>query len=98
MALPVHQQKHIASWQVSGLSQVAYCRQHKLNSKTFTNWLRIYRSQQVASAAPTLIPVEIKSTVSPSGSLCLRWPQGHTLELSADVSPQWLGQLLKCLD
>ncbi len=59
-----HQQKHIETWQTSGLSQVAYCRQHKLNSKTFSNWLRIYHSQNVAPAAPTLIPIEIKSTVS----------------------------------
>ena len=98
MSMSTQQQKHIKTWQESGLSQVAYCRQHKLNSKTFSNWLQAYRSQQVASAAPTLIPVEIKSKVSPSGSLYLRWPQGHTLELPADVSPQWLGQLLKCLD
>jgi len=98
MALPTYQQKHIESWQESVLSQVAYCRQHKLNSKTFSNWLRIYRSQQVTSAAPTLIPVEIRSKVSPSGTLCLRWSQGHTLELPADVSPQWLAELLKCLD
>ncbi len=98
MALLTHQQKHIEAWQSSGLSQVTYCRQHKLNSKTFSNWLRIYRSQQVAPAAPTLIPIEIKSKASPSGSLCLRWSQGHTLELPADVSPQWLAELLKCLD
>ncbi len=98
MSLPTHQQKHIEAWQSSGLSQVAYCRQHKLNSKTFSNWLQVYRSQQVASAAPTLIPVEIKSKASSSGSLCLRWSQGHTLELPADVSPQWLAELLKCLD
>ena len=98
MALPIQQQKHIEAWQESGLSQVAYCRQHKLNSKTFSNWLRIYRSQQVAPTAPTFIPVEIKPKASASGSLFLRSPQGHTLELPADVSPQWLGQLLKCLD
>ena len=98
MALPTHQQQHIETWQASGLSQVAYCRQHKLNSKTFTNWLRIHRSQQVAPSAPTLIPIEIKSNASSSGSLCLRSPQGYTLELPADVSPQWLGGLLKCLD
>jgi|SRR5680860_172234 len=98
MTLPTHQQKHIEAWQTSGLSQMAYCRQHKLNSKTFSNWLRIYRSQQVASAAPTLIPVEIESKVSPSGTLCLRWSQGHTLELPTNVSPQWLAELLKCLD
>jgi len=98
MALPTHQQEHVESWQSSGLSQVAYCRQHQLNSKTFSNWLRTYRSQQVDVATSTLIPVEIKPEYSPPGSLCLRWPQGHTLELPADVSPQWLGQLLKCLD
>ena len=98
MSLPTQQQKHIEVWQESGLSQVAYCRQHKLNSKTFSNWLRIYRSQQVSSSVPTLIPVEIKSKPSSSGLLCLRWSQGHTLELPADVSPQWLAELLKCLD
>ena len=98
MSLPTYQQNHVEAWQSSGLSQVAYCRQHKLNSKTFSNWLRIYRSQQVTSTAPTLIPVEIKSEASPSGSLCLRCPQGHTLELPVDISPQWLGEFLKCLD
>ena|SRR5680860_101490 len=98
MPLPTHQQKHIDAWQSSGLSQVAYCRQHQLNSKTFSNWLRVYRAQQISATVPTLIPVDIKPKISPSGTLCLRWSQGHTLELPADVSPQWLAELLKCLD
>ena len=79
MALPTHQQKHIEAWHSSGLSQVAYCRQHKLNFITFANWLRVYRSQPVAAVASTLIPVEIKLEPSSSGSLCLRCPQGHTV-------------------
>ncbi|WP_292994169.1 hypothetical protein [Nitrosomonas sp.] len=66
----------------------AYCRQCKLNSKTFSNWLRFYRSEQVATTTPTLIPVEIKSIASSFGALCLRCPQGHALELPADVSGQ----------
>jgi hypothetical protein len=70
MAFPTHQHKHIAAWQSSGLSQVAYCRQHQLNSKTFANWLRVYRTQPVAAVASTLIPVEIKLRTSSSGSLC----------------------------
>ena len=98
MALPIHQQGHVEAWQASGLSQVAYCRQHQLNSKTFSNWLRVYRSQQVNATVSTLIPVDIKPDPSLPGSLYLRWPQGHTLELPKDVSPQWFGQLLKCLD
>ncbi len=98
MALRRDQQKHIAAWQSSGLSQVQYCCEHKLNSKTFTNWLRVYRLQQRTPAAPTLIPVEVTSEAPSPVFLCLRWPQGHTLELPADVSPKWLGELLKCLD
>ncbi len=98
MALPTQQQEHIEAWQASELTQVAYCRQHKLNSKTFSNWLHICRSQQVAPAAPTLIPVEIKPQTLSSGTLCLRLTQGNTLELPADVSPQWLAELFKCLD
>lgn len=43
MALFTQQQKHIEIWQISGLSKTAYCRQHKLNAKTFSNWLRAYR-------------------------------------------------------
>jgi len=55
MALPTHQHRHIAAWQSNGLSRVAYyCHQHRLNSKTFTNWLRVYRTQPVAAVAPTL--------------------------------------------
>ena len=98
MSLPTQQQEHIEAWQSSGLTQVAYCRQHKLNSKSFSNWLRSYRSQQLASVVPTLIPVEIKSQALSSCMLCLRLTQGHTLELPADVSPQWLAELFKCLD
>ncbi len=98
MSFPTQQQKHIEAWQTSGLSQVAYCRQNNLNSKTFSNWLRAYRSQQVAAAAPSLIPIEIKSEPPLSASLYLRCPQGYTLEFPANTSPQWLGELLKCLD
>ena len=98
MTLPIYQRKHIEAWQASDLTQVAYCRRHRLNTKTFSNWLRIYRTEQASPEAPSLIPVEIKSTALSSGSLWLRCSQGHTLELPTSVSPQWLGELLKCLD
>jgi transposase-like protein len=29
------------------MSQVAYCREHGLNTKTFGNWVRKYRAGQV---------------------------------------------------
>jgi hypothetical protein len=99
MALALHKHNHIEAWQVSGLSQRVYCQQHGLNAKTFATWLRIYRAERMNVKAPTLIPIEIiKPAVSATESLYLRGSNGHTLQLPANVSPQWLGELLKCLD
>ncbi len=97
MLLQSRQKERIESWQASGLTQVDYCRQHQLNAKTFSNWLRAYRSGQANSDTTTLIPVEIKASVLPD-MMKLQFSQGYTLELSTSVSPQWLGQLLKCLN
>ncbi|TVM02663.1 MAG: hypothetical protein CV087_09155, partial [Candidatus Brocadia sp. WS118] len=44
MKLQQHQQRHIEAWQSSGMSQAAYCREQRLNVKTFGNWLRAYRN------------------------------------------------------
>lgn len=42
MELVLHKREHIAAWRESGLSQRAYCREHRLNAKI---WQMIaYRS------------------------------------------------------
>ncbi|MBY0485415.1 transposase [Nitrosomonas sp.] len=41
------QRIHIEAWQTSGTSQVAYCREHGLNTKTFGNWVRKHHADQV---------------------------------------------------
>lgn len=79
MALSIHQQKHIAAWQSSGLSQAAYCREHELNAKTFGNWMRIYRTAQMDSQVPAaMIPVNIKSAISSTSALYLHGSGGYT--------------------
>ncbi|MDR4516075.1 MAG: IS66 family insertion sequence element accessory protein TnpB [Nitrosomonas sp.] len=86
MTTQEQQIRHIKAWQASGLSQVAYCRDHGLNSKTFGNWLRVYRDVQKDNQRTSLIPVTIRTTTTPSDYLKLRCSGGHTLELPADVS------------
>src|SRR4030065_2390321 len=88
MSLATHKHNHIEAWQASGLSQVAYCREHKLNAKTFTNWLRIYRIEQIGLKPPAMIPVSIKPAFSSTDSLRLCCSGEHVLELPANVSPQ----------
>ena len=98
MKLQQHQQRHIEAWQSSGMSQAAYCREQKLNVKTFGNWLRVYRHDCLDNKPATLVPVTIKSESSPINSLKLRGSGDHVLEIPVDVSPRWLGELLRCLD
>jgi hypothetical protein len=94
MALSAHWKKHIETWQSSGLSQAAFCRQQNLNANTFSSRLHAFRSQ-CATKSPTLIPVQIQHTLSET--LVLQLVEGHRLELPTTISAQWLAELLRCL-
>lgn len=98
MTSPEQRVFHIKAWQASGLSQAAYCRENGLNAKTFGNWMRTCRNTHKWHQPTSLIPVTIKARTSVAGSLRLCCPGQHVLELPAEVSPQWLGELLKCLN
>lgn len=98
MALPVFWKDHIEAWQASGLTQAAYCRQHKLNVGTFAGRLREYRTSAATVEAARLIPIRLEPAVTPpSASLILRLASGHCLELPAAAEPRWLAELLRCL-
>ena len=94
MALSAHWEKHIETWQSSGLSQAGYCRQQGLNAHTFSSQLHAFRSQH-ATESPTLIPIQIQEPLSVP--MVLQFVQGHRLELPASISAQWLAELLRCL-
>ena len=94
MALSAHWKNHIETWQSSGLSQAAYCRQQGINAQSFSSQLHAFRSQY-ATQSPTLIPVQIQHPLPES--IVLQLVQGHRLELPASVSAQWLAELLRCL-
>ena len=87
---------HIETWQTSGMSQAAYCREHGLNTRTFGNWVHKHRADQVIRS-PALVPITIKPMSMPANTLCLRGQGDHVLEMPSTVSPHWLGELLKCL-
>lgn len=99
MALSDHWLSHITAWQRSGLSQVAYCRQHQLPLSTFSARLSEFRSQAKSSlpAPPVLLPVQVQPPALPKAGLILHRGE-HRLELPASVSASWLAELLRCLD
>jgi hypothetical protein len=89
-------QNRIESWQSSGLSQAAYCRQHGLNPNTFSSGLHHFRSRGKAQNLE-LIPVQVQPVPTASEVMVLRHAEGHQLELPVTVSPRWLAELLQCL-
>ncbi len=88
--------QHISIWKASGLTQVAYCRQHGLKAKTFSRWFRL---SQAPSQPPALVSVNIvpDDATPVSGGIRLQLRQGHSLSLPNTVSPIWLAELLQCL-
>ncbi len=55
---PAQRQKHLQAWQSSGLSQSAYCREHKLKLQTFSHWHRTQNKAETMVVAP-FIPVQV---------------------------------------
>lgn len=53
------QEGHISAWRQSGLSQSAYCRQHKIHPSTFAGWLARRQEKTVWPVALVAVPDNI---------------------------------------
>ena len=103
MKINAHWRRHVDAWRESGLSQADYCRQQGLNHKTFSVWTRrVQVDLSLDKNAPLgLLPVQVEpspSLASTQASMMLWLAHGAQLELSTDVPPRWLAELLRCLD
>lgn len=83
-------QRHIRSWQASGLSQAGYCRKHDLSLASFGYW----RKRVKADAPPTIVPVVRES---PTVGVQLRSPGGWQVALPPSLSLDALRALLAAL-
>lgn len=89
---PINWQKHIQHWQVSGLSQAAYCQMHGLSTPGFYYWRK--RLATGVTLAPTIIPV-VRET--PSAGVQLRSPGGWLVALPAAISDESLRCIVAAL-
>lgn len=97
---------HYKSWQLSGLTQSAYCTREAVSLSAFTRWNKRARSggivQKEGAAAPatdqtlTLVPLRIVDTCS-QDHFVLRSNSGWQLQLPTTVKADWLIDLLKRL-
>ena len=89
--------QHVSTWQASGMTQAAYCREHELNATTFNGWITRGRKAASPSIKLTAVPVVIQPVtpaVSNLAPIVLQHESGWQLTLPADVQVTWLAQLL----
>jgi hypothetical protein len=83
--------EHVQAWRHSGMTQVAYCLQHQINTKSFGYW---FRSRELKSETLTMVPIAVRE-VAPTSELKLRHPSGWELIVPCTIEPAWLANLLQ---
>lgn len=91
--------QHIESWQSSGLTQSAYCRQHELKVHQLVYWKK--RFVQTDSGI-TFVPLKIRHSQPPSAGMCsasmrVIVDRDLQIELGADFDPRLLCRLITTL-
>ena len=89
--------EHLDAWQASGLTQVAYCRQHDLSRFRFQYWKKRF---QECDSLPALIEVPFSSVMAgrPHQSLRLVVGDQYQIAVERDFDPMALRQLIGVLD
>lgn len=83
---------HLEQWQQSGLSQLAYCREHQLKPHRFYYWRRrILKPQSDVSFLPVTLPVD---TLHQPRLLRILLPNGCAVELEGRAEPEQLERLV----
>ena len=88
-----------AEYEVSGLSQAAFCEQRDLPLKTLARYLTRYRKQPVQgseSATRRFVAVEVAAP-SASGGLTVLLPRGLRIEVKRGFDAATLRQLVSAL-
>ena len=89
-------ERHIEDCSRRGSSQVEYCREHKLSTKSFTYWKRRIRQTGSISFVPLRVKPEAQNTSSNSSALVL-CKDGYRIEIEEDFIPAMLATVLRTL-
>lgn len=88
----------IESCKQSGLSQKAYCEQHRIGIASFRRWRAIFVREGKSQARPTtLLPVNIVPAAGGGTSLALWFGEGLRLEIPSGFDPVMLKQVVEAL-
>lgn len=89
-------QRHVAQWQTSGLSKMAYCQQHALIYHQMMYWsnkeAHVVKSEHSNGFVAVAVSADVRDSV-----LCVRLPNGIAIEGINDHSIALVGKLVEQL-
>ena len=88
--------QHIKECGRIGITQIEYCRQHKLSTKSFTYWKRRLRQKSSVSFVPVQVKPETPIAVDRSSELVLH-KDGYRIEIKEGFNPVALGEVLQAI-
>ena len=93
-------QRHVEQWRASQMSKMAFCKQHDLTYHQFIYWCSKADSADVnldhASNESGFVAVSVSPMVNNVG-LCIRLPNGITVDGIDEHSANWVGKLVRQL-
>ena len=87
----------IESWQQSGLSQKAFCKQHQILSHVFYYWYKCYRTQNdVAAFQPSKGFIELHNHLSPlpEAAIEVLFSCGHRIFFHQPVAASFIKAII----
>lgn len=91
--------QHLDNCKTSGLSQKAYCQQHKIPAHIFSYYKKKlgYTSSKSTDSSHRLIPVNLISRATSSAVFKISHTNGFSVEVNADAELGHLKSLLELL-
>lgn len=87
----------LTHWQLSGISQKAYCEQHDIKYHVFHYWYKRFRDSQANNKqAGKFIPIQIQHPISTTknAGIELLFPDGRRLLFNQPVSADFIKAII----
>ena len=91
-------QEHMSRWEVSGLSQIEYCRRNRVNIKSFTYWKKkIFAKSSLATLVEVPAQILSHSAEPERPPLCLVVHGQYRIEIGSGFDADTLDRLIGVL-
>ena len=89
---------HVEEWKRGGLSQVGYCRKHRISIKSFAYWKRKLTSSEPSTSLVEVPRLKVSEVFVRPRPLCLRIGDRYAIDIDRDFDTETLVRLLRIME